>query len=378
MASGKHTISSWIITIVICLVLLAAVVLSVVAVVSSDSSKQPDATATPASNLSDEEDEDSFDPNNVIARENPTVMTVDLLPVKYSEFSYFYYISAGEVLSNAQSPAEVIANGVDGTPFKTLIFNMAKEYAAKYVLYRQAYESQNYVANETYELYLQSNFMMAADKEELDEMNAQLLYQYGVVRNEYIDILLNHDAISAYRTVLAEEANYSEDELQLFYDEMDTLFREKALRVIVLEKADEAVATQIKEKIENGYDMTALVSEYSVSTTKSSDNGLWEGNIDAFNSDAIQNFLQTAKLGDVGILTDENAVYVVRYENDGSFAQRKEDVSAYKAAYDFDVELTEKVRNEEVVITVEDTLFEELDLPAFINEFTEDEENTKS
>lgn len=378
MTSKKNTMSNWIVTAVICLILLAAIVLSIVAVVSSGSGEQPDTTATPGGNKGDEEDEDSFDPNNVIAREDPTVMTVDLLPVKYSEFSYFYYISAGEVLSEAESPKEVIANGVDGTPFETVIFNMAKEYVAKYVLYRQAYESQNYTVNETYAMYLQSNFMMASDKEELDEMNEQLLYQYGVVRNEYIDILLCNDAIAAYRSVLAEEADYSDAELKAFYDEMESLFREKAIRVIVLEPTDEAVATQLKEMIESGYDMTSLVAEYSISTTKNSDQGLWEGNTEDFNSEGIQNFLKTAALGEIDIITEDSGVYLVRYENDGSFEKKKEDVSAYKAAYDFDVALTEKVKNEEVSITVEETLLEGLELPEIINEWIEDEENTES
>lgn len=379
MTSKKNTtMLNWIITAVICLILLASIVLSVVAVISSGSGEQSNTTATPSADKTDEEDEDSFDPNNIIVREDPTVMTVDLLPVKYSEFCYFYYISAGEVLSEAESPADVVTNGVDGTPFETVIFNMAKEYAAKYVLYRQAYESQNYTVNETYELYLQSNFMMASDKEELDEMNAQLLYQYGVVRNEYIDILLCNDAIAAYRSVLVQEADYDDTELKVFYDEMESLFREKALRVIALNSTDAEIATQLKEKIENGYDMTSLVTEYSISTTKSSDQGLWEGNAADFNSEGMQNFLETATLGEVSIITEDSGIYVVRYENDGSFEKRKEDISAYKAVYDFDVMLTEKVKQEEVSITVEETLLEGLELPVFINEWIEDEDNTES
>lgn len=226
MVSGKNTTSNWVITAVICIVILAAIILCVVAVVASDS-EQPKPTATPTSNVTEgtaDEEEDSFDPNEVVVREDPTVMTVDLLPVKYSEFCYFYYISAGEVLADAESPEDVIANGVDGVPFKTLITDMAKEYVARYVLYRQAYEKDNYIVNETYQLYLQSNFMMASDKEELDEMNEALLYQYGIVRNEYISILVYNDAIAKYRTVLAENATYSDDTLKAFYDAHTELF----------------------------------------------------------------------------------------------------------------------------------------------------------
>lgn len=371
MASNqKNTISNWIITAIICLVLVASVVLCIIAVVSSGEEGNPQGTATPTASKGEEE-EDSFDPNEVIVREDPTVMTVDLLPVKYSEFCYFYYISAGEVLNEADSPEDVIANGVDGVPFQTLIFNKAKEYVAKYVLYRQAYEQQNYTVNETYALYLQSNFMMATDMEELDEMNEELLCQYGVVRNEYIDILLCNNAIAEYRAVLADEADYSDAELKAFYDEMDPLFCRKALRVIVLNKSDETIATQLMEKIKNGYDMTTLVHEYSISTTKDSDQGLWEGSIEEFNSDAMQSFMQTAALGDVHVIQEGNAVYVVRYENDGSFENRKEDVSAYKAVYDFDAALTDKVKNGQVSITVEEDFINKLELPVFINEFVE-------
>lgn len=287
MATKKSTVSNWVITATICIVLLAAIILCVIAVVSSGSGEaEATATPTPTATKDTGEEEDSFDPNEIVVRENPTVMTVDLLPVKYSEFCYFYYISAGEVLEKAESPEDVIANGIDGVPFKTLIMDMAKEYAAKYVLYRDAYESENYVINETYRMYLESNFMRATDKEELDQMNQDLLYQYGVVRNEYIDIMLYNDAIANYRTVLQQRANYSEDELKAFYDAHKELFPESA----------------------------------------------------------------------------------------GTFEAQKEAIRNYMAVYEFDDALVQKIKNQEVEITVEETILESLQLPLFIDQWTENTE----
>lgn len=287
MATKKNTTANWVMTAVICVVLLTAIALSIFAVVSSSDSGEPEATATPTVAPTDDEEEDSFDPNEIVVRENPTVMTVDLLPVKYSEFCYFYYISATEVLGNAESPEDMIANGMDGIPFKTLITDMATEYAAKYVLYRDAYENENYVVNELYQMYLQSNFMMASDKAELDEMNADLLYQYGVVRNEYIDILLYNDAITNYKKVLADRANYSDDELKAFYDANPELFS----------------------------------------------------------------------------------------ASDSTFEEQKQAISDYKAIYDFDAALTQKIKNKEVEITVDQTVLESLELPLLIEEWVENTES---
>lgn len=375
MATKKNTASNLVLTVIICIVLLAAIVLCIFAVVSSGSDN-PQTTKAPVATPGDgEAEEDSFDPNEIVIRQDPTVMTVDLLPVKYSEFCYFYSLSADEVLGNAESPEDVIANGIDGKPFQTVITDMAKEYAAKYVLYRDAYEKENYIVDETYLLYLQSNFMPASDKEELDEMNAELLQQYGVVRNEYIDILVYNDAIAKYRTVLTEKANYSEAELKDFYDTHTDLFREKSARVIVLKPEDAATALQLADQINSGDDMTELVSEYSVDESKYANQGLWEGKVEAFISEGIRNFLSNAAVNDVAVITEDNAVYVVRCEDDGSFAQKKDAISDYKAVYDFDNAILQKIRNKEVEITVEEAILESMELPLCIDKWVENTES---
>lgn len=293
MATKKNNVSNWIMTVVICAIWITAIALCIFAVVSSNAaSDSPKATDAPTvaptgDGEADGDEEESFDPNEIVVREDPVIMTVDLLPVKYSEFCYFYYISADEVLREAESPTDVIANGIDGIPLKTLLIDKTKEYVALYVLYRDAYENENYVVDEMYQMYLQSNFMAASDKEELDEMNAELLYQCGVVRNEYIAILLYNDAIAKYRTVLEERANYSEDELKSFYDAHKEWFPESA----------------------------------------------------------------------------------------GTFEEQKQTISDVKAVYDYDNAIKQKIQNGDIEITVEETVVESLELPLFIEEWTENTES---
>lgn len=367
---------------VISIIIVAIIILLAVAV-SSSLKPDTETSTSPSADSSGDEEEDIFDANDVISREDPVIMTVDMFPVYFSEFNYFYYISASEVIAeldysedSTQEEIEalikdLIANGKDGKSFEEIIFERAKTYSSKYAVYKDSYISEGYLLNETYQLYLMSNFMTAENREELDEINQELLEKYGVVRNEYINILVYNDAISSYRQILIDNAEYSDEELKKTYDDMKDQFSYIGVRMIMLGSEDEQLAEQLKKQLDSGYDSEQLVMEYSVSPSKDSNKGLLEGNIDDFADEEIKNWLKTAKLNESVIVKRDDYIYIAKYENDGSFENRKEEVKEYKAVYDFDTDIDRKIESGEIEILMDEEVVKKLELPLFLKEYAE-------
>lgn len=355
------------------LLVLSILILSIVAI-SNAGARKDSPTASP-------ETTEEFDVNTVVVREDPVIMTVDQTPVKFSEFQYFYHIAANEILEELEFPEgadtaaraavikEALKNGIEGKSFDALLLEKTKNYCIRYIQYRKDYLAEGFALNQTYLLYLQSNFMPAASMEELEEKNAALLKQYGVVRNEYISILVYNDALEAYRKQLREKADYSEEELRAEYEGSREFFSYKGLRVISLDKKDMELAKQLKAKIESGYHMSALVGEYSTSATKDSNKGLLEGNPEDFTEKKIADWLKTAVLNEVAILELDTGIYVIRYENDGAFERRKQQVSDYKAVKDYEREIEKKVTDGEIRVIMMDEIVTRLERPAFLKQY---------
>ena len=160
-----------------------------------------------------ETEEDYFDPNKVFIRSDPVIMYINNSGVKFSEFNYFYFEAVKDTIIGLEYPVtptdeqlmdehikqtkeivrNAMENGVGGKSFDQYNLDAAREKCILYIFERKECAALGYSVSEMSRLYYESNFKRAENMQELIEVNNNLLYEFGVVRNEFIDISLYLD-----------------------------------------------------------------------------------------------------------------------------------------------------------------------------------------
>ena len=206
--------------IMIALIITGAAILMIAALTDSGDGN----TAVPGE-IGDGNTPDIFDANDVISREDPIIMTADGLPVKFSEFNYFYHEISYSIIDNLDYPDDstdeqkiniiknALNNGVEeGRSFEDTAFERTKEYCVKFSFYKRDYISLGYEINKSYEIFYKTNdeSIKAESMEELQELNKRLLYTYGIVRNEYVDIKILTEFVNEYIELLGKTAKLEE------------------------------------------------------------------------------------------------------------------------------------------------------------------------
>ena len=364
---------------VISIIVITMIVLAIVAISQSKDEILP--SSSPES--SDSIDNDDFDPNDYISREDKAIMTVDLTTVKFSEFNYFYYIAAEEFVNTLKFPenssneekdaiiSDLINNGKDGKTFHELVFESAKREVIKYILIKNDFIKEGYVTSVSHELFLKSNYMYASTPDELDEYDNKLLFESGVTRNEMIDIMVWLQGFTDYRNEKLKNMAFEDEELKAIYDESNT-YKYKTIRFIRLGTDDFELAETLKARVESGYDMEKLVDEYSKDITKVQNKGLLSNRYNEFSSEEIRQWVSTAEKNECIILPLSDGVCVIKLENDGSFELRKNEISAEKALLDFQTSYEKRIDDGLVNVIMNDNVVSEITLPLFLEEFKND------
>ena len=364
---------------VISIIVITMIVLAIVAISQSKDEILP--SSSPES--SDSIDNDDFDPNDYISREDKAIMTVDLTTVKFSEFNYFYYIAAEEFVNTLKFPenssneekdaiiSDLINNGKDGKTFHELVFESAKREVIKYILIKNDFIKEGYVTSVSHELFLKSNYMYASTLDELDEYDNKLLFESGVTRNEMIDIMVWLQGFTDYRNEKLKNMAFEDEELKAIYDESNT-YKYKTIRFIRLGTDDFELAETLKARVESGYDMEKLVDEYSKDITKVQNKGLLSNRYNEFSSEEIRQWVSTAEKNECIILPLSDGVCVIKLENDGSFELRKNEISAEKALLDFQTSYEKRIDDGLVNVIMNDNVVSEITLPLFLEEFKND------
>lgn len=154
---------------------------------------------------------------------------------------------------------------IDGKmPFEIVKEN-ALENLKVYAFYTKECENNNVAMTEE-ELRSFTSQMELYHEEYLDEIEGW----FGVTKDEYISYLAEMDVFASYVDIQASGISVSENEIKAAFDQHRQTYAEVAVQTVFLKVTEEkdmatqrALAEDIKAKIENGEDVTALVATYS-------------------------------------------------------------------------------------------------------------------
>lgn len=309
---------------------------------------------------------------------NKVVAQVGDLKVTENQFKFF----AGLILNQEEETVRTLytsSNLSDKDEIKQYTSNFANEY-----LVRVAEAKKQGVALTEEELSdLEKQFKTdyennkKVDGEVLDEEEFYLYY-YGITSSEYKDFWKNWYIIDKHTNMLENSADVSENAQQLAFEEYYDYLYSYTISVIELKvntentKADLLTkAETIKAQLESGADFVTLLKENCTDETLLENNGVKEFYpIHKTEASEIYDFVRTSAIGEIGIVSTEYEVYVLRLDEIKDFEKLKNTETLLKWTRTFYVNKTvaDLVSSDKYDYKLQKDVYDSIDLSGVLQE----------
>ncbi|MBE7057843.1 MAG: hypothetical protein E7387_01910 [Ruminococcaceae bacterium] len=309
---------------------------------------------------------------------NKVVAQVGDLKVTENQFKFF----AGLILNQEEETVRTLytsSNLSDKDEIKQYTSNFAHEY-----LVRVAEAKEQGVTLTEDELSdLEKQFKTDyennknVDGEVLDEEDFYLYY-YGITSSEYKEFWKNWYIIDKHTNILENSADVSENAQQLAFEEYYDYLYSYTISVIELKvntentKADLLTkAEAIKTQLESGADFVSLLKENCTDETLLKNNGVKEFYpIHKTEASEIYDFVRTSAIGEIGIVSTEYEVYILRLDAIKDFEKLKNTETLLKWTRTFHVNKTvaDLVSSDKYDYELQKDVYDSIDLSGVLQE----------
>lgn len=259
------------------------------------------------------------------------VMTIHGYEISKSEYTIMLYNAAVELKMNAEPEQEMTDEeyqewffnfyniAIDGKmPFDIVRENVLADLQ-EYAYYMQAIQQEGLTMDDADRNDIETNVLISVG-EEYDPENPDdyFVYTYGVTKNEYVNYLVNLALIDRYIDNMATKETVSQEAVTAYLDAYRSHYMVWSIQDIYLEAIteDQFVAKQtlgdaLAQRVQNGEDMTKLVKQYS--ENGGDGDGIFVVSKDEWSYPiSILDWVYAAEVGDVGVVTAEDGVHVLK------------------------------------------------------------------
>jgi foldase protein PrsA len=206
------------------------------------------------------------------------------------------------------------------------------------------------------------------------DLNDYLVSNYGISYKIYEQISEYNMIASKYSTEQIENVEVTDDEVLSYYnDNIDTYYTVTVRHILLLNTDSEgnaldddalleklALANDLLERINNGEDMDALVTEYSEDSYASDNNGYYDVKADSGYVTEFQDWVMSSEAGDTAVIESDYGYHVIKTYSIAAFEDVKDTVTDDLKKSKYSEVLSAKMTDKYDVV-VYDTIYDSVD-----------------
>lgn len=259
------------------------------------------------------------------------VMTINGYEIPKSVYTIMLYDAAVELKMNAE-PEENMSDEdfdawffnfysieIDGRMPFDIVRETVIEDLKEYAYYMQAVQAAGLSMSEADKNDIETNLLIAAgDDYDSEHPDDYFIYTYGVTKDQYVEYMASQSLIDTYISNEAAKETVSQDAINSYMETYRSHYTIWTIQNLYLAAstedeftAKEGLGEQLAQRIRDGEDMGALIAQYS--EDGSGGDGIFT--VSKNESEypvAILDWVYAAQLNEVGVVTAEDGVYVLK------------------------------------------------------------------